>query len=503
MIGSINHIKPFRETSHERIPKLIWVWFLLLLPRILMISLSGEDPRHYILFGYDYFLIFFFCLTFFKHISQPRKSLQILIFTLFSNIGGGWFTTFTLIDQSFRLLFFDFLLLVLLALLLIRISERKTVRPFYLAILFLGLQLYWVKGFLIGSLESGFGGAFGEARFYLSSLLFFSVLYFFQDRKDLLLFLRIISLCSLYICIAILSFIILEHGNYSAERYNPGNPIMTVMVWGLMIATFDFQYKTKLSAIPIRPEFLIAIYLAFIFLSGCRTMSIVALIFTAYSFVLSPKIKLKAKLGILLLFLLSGVIFSQTPPGQKIIEEQSSYVEKSQNTSKTYGAKTTFEWRLMMWQAFWDHIADDPQRILWGRGFKAEQVNIESVHWKWGDETVRYVDSSMAHNDFVVILLSNGLIFSLAFICLILAYLWKGFRWEKSSKSKKIPLGELFSFFLIVLIFQSSFNASFKHYGFSMMIWLVLGCMAHLFNLRKNHLPIPKQIPFFQHKHKQ
>ncbi|MEM6802708.1 MAG: O-antigen ligase family protein, partial [Bacteroidota bacterium] len=444
-----------------------------------------------------------FVLSFFQQISRPGESLFILIFILFSNIGGGWFTSFTLIDQSFRLLFFDVLLATLLGLLLIRISNKKTVRPFYLALLFMSLQLYWIKGFLIGSMEAGFGGAFGEARFYLSSLLFFSVLYFFKDRKDLILFIRIISLCSLYICIAIFSFIVLEQGNYSAERYNPGNPIMTVMVWGLMIATFDFQHKTQLSAIPIRPEFLIAIYLAFIFLSGCRTMSIVALIFTVYSFILSPKIKFKAKLGIFLIFVLAGAVFSQTPPGQKIIEEQSSYLEKSQDSSKTYGAKTTFEWRLMMWQAFWDHIADDPQRILWGRGFMTEQVNIESVHWKWGNETVRYVDSSMAHNDFMVILLSNGLIFTLVFVFLILAYLWKGFRTKSSKKSKELPLGELFSFFLIVLIFQSSFNASFKHYGFSMMIWLVLGCMAHLFSLRKNHLPIPKQYSFFQHKHKQ
>ena len=120
--------------------------------------------------------------------------------------------------------------------------------------------------------------------------------------------------------------------------------------------------------------------------------------------------------------------------------------------------------------------------MLTGRPFGLELIDISSLNWnKRAENTL--IDNSLAHNDYLAISMTNGLVFTGLLLLVIIIYIFKAF--SKASRIKEYPLPYFLLFFgwcLFSQMFQSGTNAEIKHFGWSICLWVFLGVLGSLYN---------------------
>ena len=246
----------------------------------------------------------------------------------------------------------------------------------------------------------------------------------------------------------------------------------------------DLQNKTDFHLFKFRKDLLVLIYLGILFLAGVRTMLIVTVLILGYFFILSGKLGFVKKFLAAVAIVLAGLIFIQFDSSQRLVATQTKYVKIIEATTSGDPTANTAGWRLKMWEVFLKRLTEDNKRMLVGRPFGDEQIDIRELNWYWGTKKVSHVDNSMAHNDFISMAMTNGLVFVLVLMVACGLYIVKALayaRKERPYKYETLMLGWM----LLIQCIMSFFNASLNHYGFTITLWVYLGMLAAQFNLNK------------------
>ncbi|MEM6342864.1 MAG: hypothetical protein AAF927_03255 [Bacteroidota bacterium] len=431
----------------------------------------------------DYVLIGYLLINMLLNLNKPLELLCLFVAGYFVDI-GEWISRFAIINGATRILFLDVFFIILIVLALLDILKRPVLYPVYARWLLLLITVFWMTNFSKGILASPLGYVIGEGRFYFASIFVVIFARFFvQDHN---LFFRklsaIISLASINISFFVVLMMISGHTGEEGSRFNPGNSEVEILVFALLICFIDLHYNRNLHLIKINKIILSGIYLVIILLTGVRTMMLMAILASGYFLFISSRITNKRKLLIIGAILGLIIIFAQFEPGKKVIAEQTQYIELMQGKGKSYN-KTTMDFRSAMWGAFWKQLTKSNERMLVGRAFNNEQIDIRSMEWGLTEEDqLSYVDNSLAHNDFLAISMTNGLVFSGLLLIFLFTYVFKS--WTTANRDEELaPFFVLMGWILLCQIVQSATNAEIKHYGFSITLWYHVGIIAALLNI--------------------
>ncbi|MEL6843261.1 MAG: hypothetical protein AAFP02_08600, partial [Bacteroidota bacterium] len=202
---------------------------------------------------------------------------------------------------------------------------------------------------------------------------------------------------------------------------------------------------------------------------------IVTVLASGYFLFISSKVNLFKKISIVVGFVVFGVIALQFEATQKVLAFQTEFLEIVQGGGNKH-SRTSSDFRQLMWGIFWDNIKDDPERLIIGRPFDNEQIDISSLHWqhKEGND---FVDNSLAHNDFLAITMTNGLVFTILLLTLLSLYGIKCLLVSRKSR-QYAPIFIFLGVAMLSQIFQSATNAEIKHYQFSITLWFYIGVIA-------------------------
>lgn len=464
-----------------------FIWFFLMLLKAVQVTTFPQ------LHSFDYVLALFWMAVAFMNIARPREMIMWFMAGYFTNI-MHWFTDMALSSKGgSRILMLDIFLLVFAGILVFYILKIRKVNRVFLGSALLILTVYWMLNMFKGISNGGGGYVIGEARFYFSSVLLIGIVNLFDKypQESFRKVLKIISLCSINIIFFIVMQVLMgsvEGGAEMAKRYNPGNGLAQVLVLGFLISVLDFAYGFNEHIIKGRKVMKIAIYLAFIFISGVRGVLITVLLILGYFLVISNKLTLTHKLIVVTGLLAIGVISVQFSPVQRVLKTQQEYVYTMMGEGEK-NAKTTSDFRMEMWGVFWDKLTEDNTRMLFGRPFGLELIDISSFYWAKRENNT-FVDNSLAHNDFLAISMTNGLVFTGILLIVLIAYVVRAF--VQSWKVRDISVSYLLLFFgwsLFGQIFQSATNAEIKHFGWSICLWIYLGILGTIFN----YLKTPKE----------
>lgn len=217
-------------------------------------------------------------------------------------------------------------------------------------------------------------------------------------------------------------------------------------------------------------------------------MIIVTVLATGYFIFISTKVSILKKFSIIVAFIVGGAILLQFEAAQKVLKFQTEFLDIAAGNGNKHN-RTSSDFRQLMWGIFWENLVSSNERMLLGRPFDNELIDITSLHWAH-KEGESYVDNSLAHNDFLAISMTNGLVFTGLLLTLLLLYSLKCLM----VSSKDIRYAPYFLFLgcgLLSQMFQSGTNAEIKHYQFSIMLWFFIGIIAIMLNVLKN--PIDSQ----------
>ena len=291
----MNPIKGIPFVQNHTLDAKYFLWFLLILFR----PLFGEGTV-----AYDYVLAGSFLLFTFLNIHKPKELLYLFILAYMSNI-YSWLSHFSLIGSSgARILLLDvyFILLYLLSAILIIHSSTLKIRRFYLLILFVILSAIWITNYVTGFLAGPPGSVIGEGRFYVASGLFLLIITFFYQAPEFNLrkVLNIVSLSSLAICFHVILIAVglstsVDDGGDGSGRFNPGAGACGIIVLGLIISCVDFSFRKQYHILRVNKITLIGFYTMIIFISGVRSMAVVAILVLGYFLLLSRQLSLTKK----------------------------------------------------------------------------------------------------------------------------------------------------------------------------------------------------------------
>lgn len=450
-----------------------YLWFGLMLLKSLQ-SLAAPG-----LSFFDDLLVGVFLVMVALNINRPVELLFLFIMAYYSDL-RDWLSRYALVDSGgTRILFLDLFFMLLIFLTAYKIFYDRFISHFFLAGLFGFLTLFWVTNFLRGLADSSLGYVIGEGRFYLASVFVVAGATLFRYRPVYAVrkFARIVSLCSLNIAFYLLLMILV--GEREEGRFNPGNSEVEVMMFALLICFLDFLYQKDLHILKVNKGVLIAVYIGLIFLTGVRAIILITGVLTVFFLFLSPRLSMMRKVLIAGGILVAGVLFTQLEATQKVLATQAHYIDVLQGKGSKH-SRTTADFRKLMWGVFWEKLTESPQRMLTGRPFSNEQIDISRIGWahREGSSTV---DNSLAHNDFLAIAMTNGLPFSLLLLTFFGLYSLRAFQAARGSPEGR-PYFILMGWVLFSQILQSGTNAEIKHYGFSITLWFLVGLLAALFN---------------------
>lgn len=459
-----------------------YIWSFLMVLKVLQLCFANYTQKlDYLLAG----VFIYFVITNLKDLKEQIFLFLMAYLTDFSD----WFVSFKLIGESgSRILLVDIFFLWIFINTFSIYLRRKKSRKFYLSRILIGLTLFWMLNFVLGLASGGGGHAIGEARFYFVSIfvLFFVIEFHDDFNLHLRKFFKIVTLASFNVGFCVLILLVtgksLETGISVDEitRYNPGNDLAMVLVFGLLLAIIDFLNRTDYHLYKGRKDLIIGLYLIVLFLAGVRTMLLVTGLIMVYYFLLSPKLALGKKILAGLMLVIGGMVFLQFQAAQTLVETQSKYVSLVDG-SRTGKADNTASWRFSMWEIFYKRLSEDKVRYVIGRPFGDDQINISELNWYWRKKKVTHVDNSMAHNDFLSIAMTNGMVFAFIFLMVNGLYVLKAFRSGLRYKQFKHE-NNLLGWMLFTQTIMSFLNASIKHYGFSIMLWIFLAFLATQFN---------------------
>lgn len=459
-----------------------FLWFFLMLGKAIQETAAPQFG------GLDYVLAVIWVAFWAINISRPREMIMWFMMGYFTNI-MHWFTDMALINQGgSRILMLDVFFVLFAGILVVYILKRKKVNRFFMGWIILILTLYWglnmVKGFMTG----GGGYVIGESRFYFASIFMVGIVNLFDKhpswsyRKVL----KIVSLASLNVMFFILMqvFFGASEGGADADRFNPGNGLIQIPLLGLLVVVLDYAFGSNEHIIKGRKMLKIGIYLAFIFISGVRGALLMAVLMLFYFLILSKKVSARKKLIIVGGMFFFGSVSLLFPPVQRVIQTQTEYVEILMGEGDE-NAKTTSDFRMEMWGVFWNKLTEEKTRMLFGRPFGLELIDISSFYWARREGNDR-VDNSLAHNDFLAISMTNGLVFTGVFLLVLLSYVGKAFLSSRAIKENSFSYTVLFfGWALLFQIFQSATNAEIKHFGWSISLWIYIGILGSIFNYLK------------------
>ncbi|GAB4422654.1 MAG: hypothetical protein OHK0039_38800 [Bacteroidia bacterium] len=471
-------------TDEPLLEKQYYFWFAMMLIKSLHICLAPD----FVLF--DKLLIGIFCVLIIINIQRPVELMYLFIATYFCDT-RDWFSRHALVDAGgTRILFLDFFFSLFIVLTILKLLTDRRMNRFYMLGLFVVITIFWMMNFVQGLMSGPVGSVIGEARFYFASVFVIAGASMYRHRPEHALrkFAAIVSLCSINAAFYLVAMIIT--GTSEEEgRFNPGNSEAEVMFFGLLLIFLDFLYKTKLHVLRSNHGILIAVYIGLVFVTGVRTVILMTAVTSFYFLFLSPRLTILKKVGIVVAALVAGVIAVQLEPVQKVLDTQTEYINIMQGKGNKHN-RTTADFRKLMWGVFWEKLTSSPQRMLLGRPFSNEMIDIRSIGWDYKDSG-KFVDNSLAHNDFIAISMTNGLVFTSLLLIFYFGYSIQAFRLARRAPD----LGPMLIFMGCVLFFQvlqSGTNAEIKHYGFSITLWFHVGLMAAAFNhvsARKKKVP--------------
>ncbi|MEM8888684.1 MAG: hypothetical protein AAGD28_11930 [Bacteroidota bacterium] len=468
-----------------------YIWSFLMMVKTVQICLSPDSK------ALDYLLIGafgFFILTNFYNLKEQINMFLLVYFTDLTD----WFAGFVLAGSTgSRILFLDIFMGWISLNIIFQFIQAKKPRKFYLSPIFIFLTVFWLSNFMMGIVLRNGGSVIGEARFYFMSIFLFGLVTLLHDdfNQHLRKFFKIVCLASFNIAFCVLMLVTFQVSLETdglvtdVSRFNPGNDLTGLLVFGLLIAIIDLQNKTDFHLFKIRKDLLVMIYLGILFLAGVRTMLLVTMLVVGYFFIISGKFSFIKKFFAAVAIILAGLIFIQLDSAKKLLETQSKYVKIIQATANGDPTANTAGWRLKMWEVFMNRLTEDNQRMIVGRPFGDEQIDIRELNWYWGTKKISHVDNSMAHNDFITMSMTNGLVFVLLLMIACGMYILKALVYAKKERPYKYET-LILGWMLLIQCIMSFFNASLNHYGFTITLWVYLGMLAAQYNLNKETKPI-------------
>ncbi|WP_143017139.1 O-antigen ligase family protein [Catalinimonas alkaloidigena] len=423
---------------------------------------------------YDHSLDFLFLVPYallvFKYYDDLRELTFIFILGMLSNY-GNWLSEFALLKSGSRVLFFDAFFIYLTALNFYDIVKKKQISDFFLITIYILMLLLWTFNFSRGLLSGEGGHAIGEARVYFGSIFLLIVPRVFRHKQDFVKLIKIISLCSFLLSFAIICMVVFRTIGLTggSGRFNPGHAEAQFIMLGMIICMLDFFYGEKYCIFNVNRLLLIGFYLIIIVLSGVRSVLLISGVLLVLLTFLNSKSDLKKKIILIFGLIAAGLVAINLGVLQEVVEQQEEYAE---------GGGSTVDFRLGMWTIFLNKLFEDHSRLFFGRPFGLELIDISSLDWQSRDP---YVDNSLAHNDYIAMAMTNGIVFSCMLLFMLLSYIIRGVLTARRAGD----LNYIVLFMTIVLGAQtliSATNAEVKHYGTSILLWCHLSFLAVLFN---------------------
>lgn len=468
---------PKTEEFELLLDKKYWVFSGLIFFKVL--SLTAFPQLAFV----NYLLVAFLLVNVAYYFTKPAEIIFVFVLVYYSDM-RDWASRFELISGGgTRILLLDVFFILMIVIAILHFLKKPEVYTYYLKGLVIIVTLFWLFNFTRGILESRIGYVIGEARFYMASILILMIVRYLRNdplhaiRK----LLQIVSLCSLFVAFYIIMMVVLGKP-YEEGRYTPGNSEVEVLFYGLLICFLEIHYNKRLHILPYNKYLMAFIYLGLIFLAGVRSMIIVTVLASGYFMFISTKVSVLKKFSIIVAFIVGGSILLQFEAAQKVMKFQTEFIEIVSGQGNKHN-RTSSDFRQLMWGIFWENLTASNQRMLIGRPFDNELIDISSLHWAH-KEGENFVDNSLAHNDFLAIAMTNGLVFTGLFMLLLLLYSFKSLR----VSSKDIRYAPYFLFLgvgLLSQIWQSGTNAEIKHYQFSIMLWFLVGFIALMLNVFK------------------
>lgn len=439
----------------------------------------------------NYLLVAFLLINVVYYFTKPAELVFVFILVYYSDM-RDWASRFELISGGgTRILLFDVFFILMIVIAILHFLKKPEIYSYHLKGLILLITVFWLFNFTRGVIASPIGYVIGEARFYIASILILmSVRYLRNDPMHAAQkILQIVSLCSLFVAFYIIMMVLFvtpEEG-----RYSPGNSEVEVLFYGLLICFLEIHYKKRLHILPYNKLLMAFLYLGLIFLAGVRSMIIVTVLASFYFLFVSTKVSILKKFSIIIAFIVGGAILLQFEAVQKVVKFQTEFLDIAAGNGNKHN-RTSSDFRQLMWGIFWDNLTSDNERMLVGRPFDNELIDISSLNWAH-KEGEKFVDNSLAHNDFLAIAMTNGLVFAGLLMLLLLLYSIKSIRMA----SRDIRYAPYFLFMGIALLsqmWQSATNAEIKHYQFSISLWFLVGIIAVMLKVFQHNHPIDKSI---------
>ena len=377
------------------------------------------------------------------------------------------------------------LLLLLLSFLIVIFQHRGYFRlstPNNL--IFMLFAAVWVFSLLRGIPLHGFT-AFGEARWYLSSILIFSTAVLMNDLKAFKLILGFLFLLSVAMMVPIyfrlLGIDILP--SYGAIQENATTGEVVKLAWhketyvvmlGALLTLVSLimgrrlPYRRVVTGIMILQLFVVVF-------AGVRTMYIILLADILFLMLIFPGKKLRRIFTFLLLTVLVGVMFMFFIP-----DAFKSPVLNAINMVMVHDYESsTAGWRLLHWAYTINEVfSAGTLTLLFGFPMGTDTIFLD------GSGLVR---TEGPHNDFVQLFHTTGLIGLGLFLWFLADFFRKALRFIR--ENARTEYGFLMAFITIVIFSQiifSFFNTEIRHYGTGLLFWVFIGMGWKLRHLRQN-----------------
>ena len=302
-----------------------YIWFYMMLFKAVQVTTFPNLKELDYLFGG------FWLFQIIMNLSRPREMIFWFMAGYFTNI-LHWFTDFAFINAGgTRILLLDAFLIIFFVMMILQFIYFKKYKGLPLGALFIILTVFWgfnlVRGILAG--EGGF--VIGEGRFYFASVLLLGIINTFDNapEESYRKIIKIITLCSINVIFYTIMLALIGPAKGDAElvrRFNPGNGLAQILLFGMLVAILDFTYGKNEHILRYNKVAMIGFYLGIIFIAGVRGILVTTALIFVYFMVVSQKLSLSRKIGIVVGMLFLALIAVQLPPVQKVLDTQMEYI---------------------------------------------------------------------------------------------------------------------------------------------------------------------------------
>ncbi len=330
--------------------------------------------------------------------------------------------------------------------------------------LFTVFTVSWMFCFFRGLLIQP-GYAIGEARWYILSILVFTLPLLINNKNDIKTIFKIFILIGCFWAVVtwlmvfqILPKIGIYQYLYQEGRFNAGGKGIQFIVNALFIVLMNRKYKF----IKFNFKFdsvLIVLFISAILLSGVRT-ALLSLVVLLLFYMLLSQNRYSSVIMIMFIVALSAILLFNFSTFSQILEYQLNYFNN-------FSENSSFSWRVLIWGRVLEDSVQNLSRAFWGRPMGFDQFSIQELDL--------LIDYSNTHNDFLAIAASIGWVGALSFFLLIINYLLALISNHNNLQSLSSFYSKVLILLLLSQVIQSMFNAEVRHYGLSLLFWVYLG----------------------------